>query len=156
MVRSARAKFDMSPAGSNLFRRVFFIFERGFSFSGFPFSFSGFPLVLFSESAESVAPITFCQLSGSAKHTPYLSTTGTSPRWPGARTNQSLPSRATDVAPNLPTRKRPTASGESELTPGLEPEFHGSVQQKGQSTALEIRLRPFQPVMARSVRSCFL
>jgi hypothetical protein len=39
---------------------------------------------------------------------------------------------------------------------GPEPEFHRSVQQKGQSTALEIRLQLFQLVMTSPVRSCFL
>jgi hypothetical protein len=54
------------------FSAVSFYFSSGaFLFLDFFFSFS--------ESAESVAPITFGQLPGSAKMTPYLSATGTTP-----------------------------------------------------------------------------
>ena len=78
--------------GGNFFSGVFLFFERGFSFSGFLFFF-------FSESAESVAPITFCQLPRSANRTPYLSTTGTSP------------------AANLESHRRPFACAHIDLTP---------------------------------------
>ena len=47
-----------------LFQRPFFIFRAGLFLDFF---------FLFSESAKSVAPITFCQLPRSAKHAPYLS-----------------------------------------------------------------------------------
>ncbi len=48
-----------------------------------------------------------------------------------ARTNQSLPSRVTDVVPNFPTRKRPTASGESELTRASSRSFMGMSSGRG-------------------------
>ena len=73
-----------------------------------------------------------------------------------ARTKQSLPSRATDVAPNFPTRKRPTAPGESELTRASSRSFMTASSGRGQSTAFVMRLRPFRPVTARARGYCFL
>ncbi len=72
------------------------------------------------------------------------------------RTIQSVPSRVTDVAPNVATRKRPTASGESELTRASSRSFMAVSSGKGQSNAFVMRLRPSRPVTARSGGYCFL
>jgi hypothetical protein len=121
----------MSPAGSNLFRRVFFIFRTGLFFFWISFfSFSGF-LFSFSESAESVAPITFCQLPGSAKHNPVPEHNRD---WP------LMARRAYKPVVTVTRNRRGAKLGNQEAADGveriradtgLEPEFHGSVQRKG-------------------------